>query len=156
MTNPSNILLYSVAVFFRLGLMHSKVFGLSERPELATPLNSFKRLKEGVYLDQIGQDPYGGVLFHETPFMLKVFSFLFAHFSETFVGCVFIIFDILTAIVLSYVADLVAKRVLRKQRKELDTYHKDAKENLMIKESEAALMCQNVQVFITKNCCLKN
>ena len=44
MEESSNVMLYVIGFCLRLGLLNSNLFGLSERPELATPLNSFKRL----------------------------------------------------------------------------------------------------------------
>ena len=87
---------------------------LSCNSELATPLNSYKRLREGIVLSQNDQDPYAGVLFHETPLALKFFTFLFSLMSESCVNLVFIIGDILTAFVLGKVAELIATNLLSK------------------------------------------
>lgn len=77
-------------------------------------MNSYKRLREGIVLSQNDQDPYAGVLFHETPLALKFFTFLFSLMSESCVNLVFIIGDILTAIVLGKVAELIATNLLSK------------------------------------------
>ena len=87
---------------------------LSCNSKLATPLNSYKRLREGIVLSQNDQDPYAGVLFHETPLALKFFTFLFSLMSESCVNLVFIIGDILTAFVLGKVAELIATNLLSK------------------------------------------
>ena len=55
---------------------------LGDRVELATPLNSYKRLVEGVTLMENGVDPYTGALFHETPLALHLFSLLRRHLSQ--------------------------------------------------------------------------
>ena len=155
MEDSTNVILFAIGFFFRIGLMNSSLFGLSERPEFATPLNSFKRLKEGVYLEQIGRDPYDGVLFHETPYTLKIFSFLFQNCSESVIECIFAIIDVTTAFVISFVADLVVIRVLRKQEHDMEKYHKKnddddntLKESLLIKESQLVSMSQYVKVKI--------
>ena len=87
---------------------------LSCNSKSATPLNSYKRLREGIVLSQNDQDPYAGVLFHETPLALKFFTFLFSLMSESCVNLVFIIGDILTAFVLGKVAELIATNLLSK------------------------------------------
>merc|ERR1711971_239282 len=86
MADGGNIQFYLFGAALRFGLLHSGLFGLSERPELATPLNSYKRLREGIVLSQNDQDPYAGVLFHETPLALKFFTFLFSLMSESCVN----------------------------------------------------------------------
>ena len=148
MEESSNVMLYVIGFCLRLGLLNSNLFGLSERPELATPLNSFKRLKEGVYLEQSGRDPYDGVLFHETPYTLKIFSFLFSNCSETFIECLFVLADVATAVVLSRVAKLVAFRLVEQQAKNQDEYHKDTFEELCLKKSDIISMSNYVQVYI--------
>ena len=148
MEESSNVMLYVIGFCLRLGLLNSNLFGLSERPELATPLNSFKRLKEGVYLEQSGRDPYDGVLFHETPYTLKIFSFLFSNCSETFIKCLFVLADVATAVVLSRVAKLVAFRLVEQQAKNQDEYHKDTFEELCLKKSDIISMSNYVQVYI--------
>ncbi|TMW40627.1 hypothetical protein DOY81_014294, partial [Sarcophaga bullata] len=40
------------------------------RVEIATPLNSFKRVQEGIYLLKQGTNPYDGDIVHEIPLML--------------------------------------------------------------------------------------
>ena len=77
-------------------------------------MNSYKRLREGIVLSQNDQDPYAGVLFHETPLALKFFTFLFSLMRESCVNLVFIIGDLLTAFVLGKVAELIATNLLSK------------------------------------------
>ncbi|KAK5132084.1 hypothetical protein LTR08_000334 [Meristemomyces frigidus] len=49
---------------------------LTARVELSTPVNSFKRLQEGVFLYERGLDPYDGGLFHQAPLFLPLFALL--------------------------------------------------------------------------------
>ena len=132
-------------VAFRYVLMQFGIFSLAERPELATPINSFKRLKEGLILSQNGQDPYLGVLFHETPLALEFFSFMYSHFNDTVVNVMFVLVDLATAIILSKVADIVAARLITKQAQELASYHSDANPELLIKIELVQPMARNVQ-----------
>lgn len=145
MADCKTLLIYLLGATFRFGLMYSGLFGLSERPELATPMNSYKRLREGIVLWQNNQDPYAGVLFHETPLALKFFTVLFDLMSESCVNIVFVIGDILCAFILGKVADLVAKSLLTNQAKNLGKYHVDAKEDLLIESEDVKHMSSHVQ-----------
>ncbi|KAK4555146.1 hypothetical protein LTR86_007912 [Recurvomyces mirabilis] len=49
---------------------------LTLRPEISTPVNSFKRLQEGLFLYERGLDPYDGGIFHQAPLLLSLFSLL--------------------------------------------------------------------------------
>ncbi|KAI7280013.1 GPI transamidase-like protein component PIG-U [Hortaea werneckii] len=49
---------------------------LTGRVEVSTPVNSFKRLQEGVFLYERGLDPYDGGIFHQAPLLLPIFSLL--------------------------------------------------------------------------------
>ena len=141
------ILLYFVGSMFRLVLIQTGLFGLTERSEYASPINSFKRLKEGVVLSQNGQDPYAGVLFHETPIILHAFTFLFENCSDHLINLIFVACDILTAWLLGKVAHLVTQWLIQNQHQKLNDYHEDAKSELLLKEEDLASMTSDVQVF---------
>ncbi len=148
MSESGTVLILLAGAAFRIALMQSGLFNLVERPELATPLNSFKRLKEGVVLAQNNQDPYAGVLFHETPLMLRLFTLLFEYSNDTIVNLVFVLVDIITALIMSQVADLVGARLLKKQNEDLKEYHEDAKkEGLLIMPEDVVPMSRNVQTL---------
>ncbi|KAK5952606.1 hypothetical protein OHC33_006198 [Knufia fluminis] len=49
---------------------------LSERVEIATPLSSYKRLLEGLFLFERGVSPYDGGVYHQAPLLLVVFELL--------------------------------------------------------------------------------
>ncbi|KAK5711530.1 hypothetical protein LTR15_012371 [Elasticomyces elasticus] len=49
---------------------------LSQRAELSTPVDGFKRLQEGLFLYERGLDPYDGGIFHQAPLLLPLFSLL--------------------------------------------------------------------------------
>ncbi|KAK4958480.1 hypothetical protein LTR10_004908 [Elasticomyces elasticus] len=49
---------------------------LSQRAELSTPVDGFKRLQEGLFLYERGLDPYDGGMFHQAPLLLPLFSLL--------------------------------------------------------------------------------
>jgi len=142
----SEVLLYFIGSVFRLLLIQTGLFGLSERSEFASPINSFKRLKEGVVLSQNGQDPYAGVLFHETPIILHVFKFLFENCNDLWINLIFIGCDILTAWLLGQAANLVTKWLINNQTQRLKDYHDDAKRELLLKEEDMTSVSSNVQI----------
>ncbi|KAJ5090665.1 hypothetical protein N7532_009349 [Penicillium argentinense] len=49
---------------------------LTGRVEVSTPVNSFKRLQEGLYLYTRNVSPYDGGVFHQAPLLLPLFSLL--------------------------------------------------------------------------------
>ncbi|KIV77768.1 hypothetical protein PV11_09549 [Exophiala sideris] len=71
---------------------------LSTQVEISTPISSFKRLQEGLFLYQHGLSPYDGGVYHQAPLLLIIFEFL----PSTLV---FIALDILNAASLHSIAD---------------------------------------------------
>lgn len=136
MEGGSDFAVYGIGFALRIALMNFNLFGLSERTELATPLNSYKRLSEGVVLYKHGVDPYAGVLFHETPIVLHIFTFLMSNVSETMINLLFVFLEMLTAWILGRFAHLVAASLKQKQSTDVKNYHIDAKENLLIDVDE--------------------
>ncbi|PLB54555.1 major facilitator superfamily permease Cdc91p [Aspergillus steynii IBT 23096] len=49
---------------------------LTGRVEVSTPVNSFKRLQEGLFLYTHNVSPYDGGVFHQAPLLLPIFSLL--------------------------------------------------------------------------------
>ncbi|KAI9491481.1 GPI transamidase component-like protein [Zychaea mexicana] len=74
----SHAILYSAAIVLRLAIFSfpSVADTLLQRVEFATPVTSYKRLTEGVYLYDSNVPPYDGGLFHQAPLLLSIFSFL--------------------------------------------------------------------------------
>lgn len=146
----AELILYFVGSVFRLLLIQTGLFGLSERSEFASPINSFKRLKEGVVLLQSGQDPYAGVLFHETPIILHVFRFLLENCNDLWINLIFVGCELLTAWLLGKVAHLVTIWLIDNQTQSLKDYHDDAKRELLLKEEDLSSMSSNVQVCLSR------
>lgn len=71
---------------------------LTRQVEISTPISSFKRLKEGLFLYEHGVSPYDGGLFHQAPLLLVIFQ-SFAP-SLVFTGL-----DLLNALSLKSIAD---------------------------------------------------
>ncbi|KAK5126552.1 hypothetical protein LTR85_009486 [Meristemomyces frigidus] len=89
---------------------------LTGRVEISTPVNSFKRLQEGLFLYERGLDPYDGGIFHQAPLLLPLFSLLPS--SSTWIGrlasiLLFTGLDLLTADCLYQIAESSAAHTSR-------------------------------------------
>ena len=71
---------------------------------IPAPLNSWKRLIEGVTLWSNGVDPYSGAVFHETPIALAFFSTLLKYLSPLAIAGIFVVADLLAAFLLGKLA----------------------------------------------------
>merc|ERR1712136_159894 len=98
---------------------------LGGRVELNTPVNSWKRVVEAVALENAGISPYDSDAFHEGPLMLIFYKQLLQWLGP-YVNAVFVIADILTALVLEKSGRLFARYMLVKQEKEAKQYDKEA------------------------------
>lgn len=110
---------FALAGIIRLLLMNSgyqKI--ISNRVEVSTALNSWKRVTEGVYLHNFGIDPYQGDLFHETPIGLYVFSFMQKHLSQWALFLLFVITDLTTALCLALTAKHYAIELATRKKEE--------------------------------------
>lgn len=88
---------YLVAGLVRYWLIHLDYWQtIANRVEIATPLNSWKRLMEGVYLYDHNINPYEGDSFHESPIMLIVFYYLLKK-APFILPVLFTLLDLLTA-----------------------------------------------------------
>ena len=47
---------------------------LTNRVEVSTPISSYKRLQEGIFLHQRGLSPYDGGVYHQPPLLLALFE----------------------------------------------------------------------------------
>lgn len=98
--------LETIAVFAVAGLLRFAAFtllpgitvALSERVEVSTPISSYKRLQEGLFLFERGVSPYDGGVYHQAPLLLPIFELLPA--VVIFVGL-----DLLNAYNLTLIAE---------------------------------------------------
>ncbi|OJJ41019.1 hypothetical protein ASPWEDRAFT_99115 [Aspergillus wentii DTO 134E9] len=70
---------FGVALILRLlllGLFPSLPDLLTGRVEVSTPVNSFKRLQEGLFLYTRNVSPYDGGVYHQAPLLLPIFALL--------------------------------------------------------------------------------
>lgn len=73
------VLVYAGAIILRLFVF--LIFPnlsdfLTAQVEISTPISSFKRLQEGLFLYRHGLSPYDGGVFHQAPLLLVVFDVL--------------------------------------------------------------------------------
>ncbi|KAJ4286472.1 hypothetical protein N0V90_013172 [Kalmusia sp. IMI 367209] len=79
---------------------------LAGRVELSTPVTSFKRLQEGLYLYAHNVDPYDGGVYHQAPLLLPLFSLLPHPSHHPFAtNALFTLVDLLSAYALAQIAD---------------------------------------------------
>ncbi|XP_060832375.1 phosphatidylinositol glycan anchor biosynthesis class U protein [Bombus pascuorum] len=109
----SNFILAGTIRFLLMNSEYQKV--ISDRVEISTALNSWKRVTEGVYLYNCGIDPYTGDLFHETPIGLYIFNFIQQHLSQWALFCLFVFIDLLTAVFLGLTAKQYTTELVSKQ-----------------------------------------
>jgi len=78
---------------------------LTGRVEISTPVTSFKRLQEGLFLYTHNVSPYDGGVFHQAPLLLPLFSLLPDPSKWPIVSAlIYILFDLLNAHALMSIA----------------------------------------------------
>ncbi|XP_068699893.1 phosphatidylinositol glycan anchor biosynthesis class U protein-like [Montipora foliosa] len=125
--------LFLLALMSRLFLIYSPVkFWLINRIELSTPLTSWSRVQEGLYLVENGVSPYSGDVVHESPLVLAVFLGL-QQVSELLFPLLFVVGDLLIGWLLYKLAVLHCNMLQEEQTKHLKHYATTA-ETVLIKE----------------------
>ncbi|KZT43597.1 PIG-U-domain-containing protein [Sistotremastrum suecicum HHB10207 ss-3] len=79
---------------------HPALLHLQDDAQLSSPLTSYKRLLEGIFLFQNGVDPYTGGTFRHSPLLLALFSTAFP-LSSTTAPIIWLAFDLLGAVSLA-------------------------------------------------------
>ncbi|KAF2140828.1 uncharacterized protein K452DRAFT_298912 [Aplosporella prunicola CBS 121167] len=96
---------------------------LTGRVEISTPVTSFKRLQEGLFLYTHNVSPYDGGVFHQAPLLLPIFSLLpdiSVHPLAT--NLVYVLVDLLSANALIQIAETgesVSARLYTSPRKDM-------------------------------------
>ncbi|OXU23368.1 hypothetical protein TSAR_012475 [Trichomalopsis sarcophagae] len=115
----NQIVYFGLAGALRLLLMNSDYQSvIADRVEVSTALNSWKRITEGVYLHNIGVDPYSGDLLHETPLGLVTFDFIQKYFPTYLIWLLFVITDLVTALLLGITATYYIKESIDRDKEE--------------------------------------
>jgi GPI-anchor transamidase subunit U len=86
---------------------------LTSQVEISTPVSSFKRLQEGLFLYRRGVSPYDGGLFHQAPLLLVIFELI------PWPGVIFTILDLVNALALEQITESgesVATRLFKSPR----------------------------------------
>ncbi|XP_050441765.1 phosphatidylinositol glycan anchor biosynthesis class U protein [Adelges cooleyi] len=123
---------YAIGVIIRIYLgLNDLSAAIADRVEVSTPLNSWKRVIEGVSLYNQNINPYDGDLFHETPLVLIFFSYLTSTLSELHIYLVFIVCDVITAIILYYTSKIYTENLLKEQLRIKDVHIKQSTELLI-------------------------
>lgn len=80
---------------------------LEARVEISTPLTSWQRVLEGIYLkDTIRISPYEGDLFHEIPLMLKIYTLLTKILpNDILINLFFILIDIINGLLVFKISE---------------------------------------------------
>ncbi|GBB85482.1 hypothetical protein RclHR1_00120036 [Rhizophagus clarus] len=78
---------------------------LGSRVEIVTPVTSFTRLTEGLYLFENGVPPYDGGAFHQAPLLLAFFQLL-GYLPDIFTKLAFILMDLILAYCLTDIAGI--------------------------------------------------
>ncbi|XP_059061349.1 phosphatidylinositol glycan anchor biosynthesis class U protein [Achroia grisella] len=125
------ILKYIVAGLVRYWLIHIDYWQtIANRVEIATPLNSWKRLIEGVYLYDHNINPYEGDSFHESPIMLIFFYHLMK--SAPFIlPALFTVLDLLTAYLLYRTSKAFISMFKDSQERKLEEVAEESKTMLL-------------------------
>ncbi|KAF2501652.1 PIG-U-domain-containing protein [Lophium mytilinum] len=96
---------------------------LTGRVEISTPVTSFKRLQEGLFLYTHNVSPYDGGVFHQAPLLLPLFSLLPNPSTQPFAtNLLYTIVDLLGASALMQIAESgqsVSSRLFTSPRKAL-------------------------------------
>ncbi|KAF4636257.1 hypothetical protein G7Y89_g1820 [Cudoniella acicularis] len=79
---------------------------LTARVEISTPVTSFKRLQEGLFLYNHNVSPYDGGVYHQAPILLPLFSLLPSSATyPAFTYLLYILVDLLSANALMKIAE---------------------------------------------------
>ncbi|KAK9333119.1 GPI transamidase subunit PIG-U [Lipomyces starkeyi] len=82
---------------------------LGQHVEVTTSMTSFKQLKEGLHLYEIGISPYDGGVYHQAPIFLLLFKFLGKFGSTTPNSSIINVFYIFADIITAYFLCVISK-----------------------------------------------
>ncbi|KAF5306015.1 hypothetical protein FQR65_LT07508 [Abscondita terminalis] len=121
------LVIYFLGAFVRYWLITSEYQNvIAERIEISTPLNSWKRVTEGLHLLDLDIYPYIGDTLHESPLHLLGYNYLVKTFGS-YLHLVFIISDLVTAHLLYLSSKKYMEGIRITQEQNKDKYAVDAK-----------------------------
>ncbi|CAB3363719.1 Hypothetical predicted protein [Cloeon dipterum] len=129
---------------------------IEERVEVSTPLNSWKRVTEGVHLMKNGISPYEGDLFHETPLGLFFYSWLLT-LKQPLLDLFFILMDAATCLCLQSVAASYSAQAVAKEKENKKKYSEDSHGIILTEEQVQrvplyVVFCFNFNPFSILSC----
>lgn len=145
------------AATLRYWLMASKYQSvITNHIEISTPLNSWKRVSEGLYLLSINVDPYNGDLLHETPLSLFFYKSLLEIYRHQ-IHWMFITFDLATGVILFAVARKYVNDLYKDESKNKNDFSKDGmkyilKPNQLLKSPFYVLLAYLFNPFTLFSC----
>ncbi|KAL2057926.1 hypothetical protein ABVK25_001543 [Lepraria finkii] len=95
---------------------------LTGRVEISTPVTSFKRLQEGLFLYTHNVSPYDGGVFHQAPLLLSLFALIPSSLFSPLTSLLYIALDLLCTNALIQIAEsreAGSSRLFTSPRKEL-------------------------------------
>ncbi|XP_019865192.1 phosphatidylinositol glycan anchor biosynthesis class U protein [Aethina tumida] len=146
-----------LAAGVRFWLMHSKYQKIiANHIEVSTPLNSWKRVSEGLFLISKHISPYNGDLLHESPLLLYMYKQLLKIFWNN-TGLMFITLDMLTGFVLYITTKKYLNTLYKKEERQKLSYAPDTTEYLLtfvdsVKAPNLVLLTFLFNPFTILNC----
>ncbi|CAF4309690.1 unnamed protein product [Rotaria sp. Silwood2] len=128
--------------------------------EFVTPLNSWKRVIEGIYLRKLNLSPFVGSIVHETPLSLFFYSKLHG-ITNGHVEGLFIAADLLSAILTYKIAHRVLIQLFNEETKEKASYKRDSQllwltKGNIHKSAYAVLLCSMINPLSIGTCLAKS
>ncbi|CAF0885063.1 unnamed protein product [Adineta ricciae] len=128
--------------------------------EFVTPLNSWKRIIEGIYLRQLNVSPFLGSIVHETPLSLLLFTKLYI-FKDEYIEVLFIILDLLSAFFTYKAAHHILTHLYDRQTENKSAYKEDSKvlwltKDHVQKSAHTVLLCAMVNPLSIGTCVAKS
>lgn len=113
---------FAVGIILRLSLFKTDIpKWFSSRVEISNPLTSWLKAVDGMVLTDNNISPYMGDLFHETPIMLRVFSFVYKMMPSS-INYFFVLIDVLSGLVLVNIGKHYGGYLVRKQAQDVRQY----------------------------------
>ncbi|KAI5752039.1 hypothetical protein M8J77_013206 [Diaphorina citri] len=120
---------FVISTLLRYWLCHSEFKSLfQDRVEISNPINAWKNLVEGVTLMKDQVNPYDGDIFHESPLILHMFKFIIGNdnpYVQQSIPLIFILCDLLSAILLYYMAQSYMIQMVQIEKQNKHKYAKN-------------------------------
>ncbi|XP_052815896.1 phosphatidylinositol glycan anchor biosynthesis class U protein-like [Mya arenaria] len=113
---------FAAGIVLRLSLFRTDVADwCASRVEVSNALTSWQKALDGIALQDNDISPYQGDMFHETPIMLRVFSFVTKLLGSK-INYFFVFIDVLSGLALASIGHHFGRYMLAKQLSEVKSY----------------------------------